>query len=66
MSNIHLGWLAAIAVWALFPIRMLTDRSMQWSERRAWALACAVAPVVAYIIFLVYRAIRVSERARAA
>ncbi|MCW4453979.1 hypothetical protein OK348_04140 [Flavobacterium sp. MXW15] len=66
MSAMHLGWVGAIAAWSLFPLRMLVDRSMQWNERRAWALACAVAPIIAYVVFLIHRAIHASPDARAA
>ncbi len=53
-------------VWAAFPLRMLFDRSMSVSERRSWALVCAITPVAGYLIFLTVRALRASFAARAA
>jgi len=58
--------LLAALVWAAFPLRMLLDRSMTVSERRSWALVCAIIPVAGYLIFLIVRAIRASFAARAA
>ncbi|KRG68825.1 hypothetical protein [Pseudoxanthomonas dokdonensis] len=60
------GQLVGIAVWLLFPLRMLLDTGMSWPQRRRWALACAVAPLVAYIVFLIVRAVRASSPAHAA
>lgn len=60
------GHLVAIGVWMLFPLRMLLDTSMAWRQRRRWALACVVAPVIAYIVFLIVRAVRASSPAHAA
>jgi hypothetical protein len=53
-------WLVVIAIWLLFPLRVLLDRSMPRNERLAWALVCAVLPIAGYILFLIMRAVRIS------
>ena len=47
-----------IAVWLVFPARMLLDRSMPRGERHAWALVVLIVPVAGYILFLIARAVR--------